>query len=171
MAGRLNRGRVRNLVRRLACSQQPTLRGETSPEVQPRSRTACLNRDDEGLWEGVRSGRSAVVPRHSGTQAAIGSGQLIPLNASGDSVAAYLRRDDDRTVLVVANLAKVPLSGVRISCQDRVLPSRRSAPTSLLGAPQAASLRIGSDGLIRGFVSLSSLAATQAYVFELSKAP
>ena len=100
---------------------------------------------------------------------ALGSGELVPLAAGSDAVAAYLRREGERAVLVVANLGQVPLTGVTLSSEGPVLPAGRYAPKSVLGAsgPSAAPLVIASDGHIHGYVALRSLPPTAGYLFEL----
>ena len=44
----------------------------------------------------------------------------------------------------------------------------RYAPTSLLGDLAAASLRVGPDGRIQGYVPLRSLGPMESYLFELA---
>jgi alpha-amylase len=100
---------------------------------------------------------------------ALGAGELIPLTASSDAVAAHLRRDGERLVLVVANLGATPLSDVAIESAERVLPAGRYAPRSLLGAPQASPLVVGSQGRIRSYVPVRSLGAMEVYLFDLSR--
>jgi glycosidase len=99
---------------------------------------------------------------------ALGAGELIPLAASSEAVAAYLRRDGDRAVLVVANLGERPLPEVSLSSEERVLRAGLYAPKNLLGVRSAAPLRIGSDGRISGYIPLASLGAMESFVFELS---
>jgi hypothetical protein len=99
---------------------------------------------------------------------ALGAGELIPLAASSDAVAAYLRRDGDRAVLVVANLGGTPLPGVSLSSEERVLRAGLYVPNNLLGVRSAAPLRIGPDGRISGYIPLPSLGAMESFVFELS---
>lgn len=101
---------------------------------------------------------------------ALGTGELVPLSASSDVVAAYLRRAGDRVVLVITNLGTTPLSGVTISSQDRVLDRGRYAVRGLLGAPSAAPVRIRSDGRIARYQPLQSLPAKSIYLFELTAA-
>ncbi len=101
---------------------------------------------------------------------ALGAGELVPLTASSDAVAAYLRRDGDRAVLVIANLGATPLSGVTVSSEERVLPAGLHRPGDLLADRAAAPLRIGADGRIDGYVALSPLPAMESHVFELSGA-
>ncbi|MGH2829574.1 MAG: hypothetical protein ACRDJM_03730, partial [Actinomycetota bacterium] len=98
---------------------------------------------------------------------ALGSGELVPLTAGSDAVAAYLRREGARAVLVVANLGTVPLADVTLSSTERVLPAGRYALKNLLGGPPAAPLLVGADGGIRGYVPVPSLGTMEVYVFEL----
>lgn len=99
---------------------------------------------------------------------ALGSGELLPLTASSDAVAAYLRREGDRAVLVVANLGATSRSGVTISSPERVLSAGRYRLSSLLASPPAAPLRIGSDGRIRGYAPVPVLGPLETYLFEVS---
>ena len=101
--------------------------------------------------------------------AALGSGELIPLVASNDAVAAYLRRTDSGVVLVVANLGNLPLNGVNLSSQERALLAGRYTPRALLGDQTAGMVRVGSDGRIRDYVPIRSLPAMTSYLFELSR--
>ncbi|MGH7427917.1 MAG: hypothetical protein ACREJ4_06120, partial [Candidatus Methylomirabilaceae bacterium] len=95
-------------------------------------------------------------------------GELVPLTVGNDAVTAYLRREGDRAVLVVANLGAAPLSGVTLSSHERALAAGRYVPKPLLGAPSAATLRVGSDGRIRGYVPMRSLAPLESYLFDLA---
>ncbi len=85
---------------------------------------------------------------------ALGTGTLVPLSASNLHVAAYLRRVEGRggrSVVVLANLDSVAASGVAISSSDSVLAPGPYAARNLLGGPDAARLRVSSDGRIRGY--------------------
>ncbi|MGH7677979.1 MAG: alpha-amylase family glycosyl hydrolase [Gemmatimonadaceae bacterium] len=55
------------------------------------------------------------------TNSALGVGELVPVTANNDAVAAYIRRDGTRRVMVVANLGTTPLSRVIISSGDRTV--------------------------------------------------
>lgn len=99
---------------------------------------------------------------------ALGAGDLVPLEAGNDAVAAYLRRDGDRAVLVVANLGTTPLSGIALSSAERVLPAGRYAPASLLGGPAGAALRVGADGRIRGYVPRPRLGPMETHLLDLA---
>jgi glycosidase len=100
---------------------------------------------------------------------ALESGELIPLVASHDAVAAYLRRSNDGVVLVVANLGTAPLTSVNVSSEERALAAGRYTARALVGAPNAQSLRVGSDGRIKSYVPLRSLAPMETYLLELSR--
>jgi hypothetical protein len=100
---------------------------------------------------------------------ALGTGALIPLTSSSDSVVAYLRQSGERTVLVVANLARGPQRGVMLASAPLRLPRGRYALKSLLGGPDGAVLRVGSDSRIMSYVPLASLPATEAMVFEITR--
>jgi glycosidase len=101
---------------------------------------------------------------------ALAGGDLVPLTASNDAVAAYLRRSGTSAVLVVANLGSAPLSGVTVSSAGRALTAGRYAARDLLGGPGAARLTVGSGGRIAGYVPLATLAPKQVRVFELTRA-
>jgi hypothetical protein len=99
---------------------------------------------------------------------ALSAGTLIPLTATNDAVAAYLRRDGNRTVLVVINLGAKPLSGVTISSAAGVLPMGRYAVREAFDRRPATRLRVGSNGRVRGYGPFRTLGPLQAYLLELS---
>ncbi|MFN2637917.1 MAG: alpha-amylase family glycosyl hydrolase [Gemmatimonadaceae bacterium] len=99
--------------------------------------------------------------------APLATGVLIPLTASNDAVAAYLRRDGNRTVLVLANLGETPLHDVSVSGVGKVLNAGRFTLRSLFGDASAAPLRVGPNGEIAGYIPVRTLAPMKGYVFEL----
>jgi alpha-amylase len=99
---------------------------------------------------------------------AIGHGALIPLETSDSSVAAFLRQDGDRTVLVVANLSEHARHRVALATLDMVLPRGTYYPRNLLGREKGATLLVGSNGRIGSYRPLVSLEPLTGYVFELS---
>lgn len=100
---------------------------------------------------------------------ALAVGELIPLTASSDAVAAFVRRDGGRAVLVVANLGAAPLSGVALASGPGALPASGSGPgNNLLGGPDAAPLAVGADGRIGGYVPFPTLAPMQFHVVEFA---
>lgn len=99
--------------------------------------------------------------------AALAAGELAPLSASHDAVAAYVRRDGDRAVLVVANLSATPLASVSLSSEPHALPSGAWALRNMLGGAAGAPVRIDADGRLHGFVPVATLAPLRGYLFEL----
>jgi alpha-amylase len=100
---------------------------------------------------------------------ALGAGDFLPLDASDPGVAAFLRRDGTRAVLVLANLANTPRSGVTVSSGDRALASARYATRELLGGAATAALDVAADGRLRAFAPLPTLDARRTYVIELTR--
>ena len=100
---------------------------------------------------------------------ALGVGELVPLTASNDAVAAYLRRDGYRVVLVVVNLGAAPLSGISVVSSDGAVRAGRYEAKNLLGGASAAALQVSSNGRIQGYVPVGSLGPMQIHVFELSQ--
>ena len=102
---------------------------------------------------------------------ALAGGALVPLIASHPAVAAYLRRDGDRVVLVVANLSAKPLRAVSLTSVEGAFPAGRWTPRSMLGGPAASPVLVGADGTLGGYVPLRVLAPRHGYLFELVAAP
>ena len=98
---------------------------------------------------------------------ALAQGELVPLTAADGQVAAYLRRDANRPVLVVANLGATPVSGVALTSGDGALRPGRYAPRGLLGPAAAAQLRVGASGRVQGYVPVPELAPHQVHVLQL----
>ena len=107
--------------------------------------------------------------RLRGQHPALGAGELLPLMTSSEAVAAYLRREGDRTVLVVANLGPDSVSGVTLSSEGSVLPVGRYEPSSLLDGPAGARLEVGETGRIEGYLPLRSLGPMESHLFELTE--
>ena len=101
---------------------------------------------------------------------ALGSGDFLPLESSDPAVAAFLRRDGERAVLVVANLATAPRSGATVSSGDGALAAARYATRDLLRGGAAAPLVVAPDGRLRAFAPLPTLDARSTYVIELTRA-
>lgn len=102
-----------------------------------------------------------------GENAALGSGELVPLSADTEGVASYLRRQGGRAVLVVANLGDAARTAVTLSSEGPVLPAGRYEPRDLLGGPAGAAFRVGRNGRIESYVPLPSLRPLESRVFEL----
>ena len=100
---------------------------------------------------------------------ALGRGELVPLEASDPSVAAYLRRDGANVVLVVSNLGKAEASNVTISSGGGAVPAGRYVARELLGGPPASELEVGSDGRLRAYTPFATLAPRRTFVLELRR--
>jgi glycosidase len=100
--------------------------------------------------------------------AALAAGELVPLTASSDAVAAYLRVDGSNVVLAIANLGDSALANVRLSSPSAVLPPGQWRARALLGAEGAATLTVRPDGRIEGYVPLPRLASREGYLFALT---
>lgn len=105
------------------------------------------------------------------TNPALADGRLVPLHASDEAVAAWVRRTPDAFVLVLANLGGRPLAGVALSSDAGALPEGAWRVRSLLGGTDGAGLRVGADGRLAGYVALPTLAPTEGYLFELTRVP
>jgi glycosidase len=136
--------------------------------LQPDSLTATVEAGEADSMSLLNLHRRLIRLRSA--TPALGAGELVPLETGRDAVAAYVRRiaGENRAVLVIVNLGITPLSGVTVTSRDRVLPAGRYVPRNLLGrtAP-AAPLRVRSDGRIRAWVPLPTLAPRQGLVLEL----
>jgi alpha-amylase len=99
---------------------------------------------------------------------ALAEGELVPLTASSDAVAGFLRRGKESTVLVVANLGATPLSGVTLSSGAGAMPEGEGAGNNLLGGPDAARLAVGADGRIQGYVPFRTLGPMEFQVVEFA---
>ena len=99
--------------------------------------------------------------------AALAAGRLVPLVASNDAVAAYVRREGDRAVLVIANLGAMPLTDVTLASGTGALPRGSWTLRNLLGGTDAPSLTIGGDGRLTGYSPLYTLAPMEGYLFAL----
>ncbi|HYH79697.1 MAG TPA: alpha-amylase family glycosyl hydrolase, partial [Longimicrobium sp.] len=100
---------------------------------------------------------------------ALGRGTLVPLTTNTPAVAAFVRRDGDRAVLVVANLGTAAVSGATVSSADGALPRRSNGPgNNLFGGRAAARLTVGADGRIQGYVPFTTLAPMEIQVVDVS---
>ena len=108
-----------------------------------------------------------MIPLRDGN-AALATGELIPLVASDDRVAAYLRREGDDVVLVVANLGTTATTDVSIRSDAGALPSGSWTARDLLGNDDAASLVVGDDGRFGGYVPRRSFAPLEGYLYQLT---
>jgi glycosidase len=132
--------------------------------LQPDSMTANVEAQESDPGALLNTHRRLIHLRAS--HPALGSGELLPLTASTDAVAAYIRRAGERAVLVIANLGSTPLTGVTVSSGGHVLPPGRYRS----GQPSA-ELVIRSDGRIRQWVPVRSLDRGAFFILEITRAP
>lgn len=142
-------------------------RGKPWESLQADSLTATVEAQDADPTSLLNLYRRLIHLRAANV--ALGSGELIPLVAGSDAVAAYLRRSADHVVLVIANLGAVPLSGVTLESHEHVLREARYEANELLGGLPAAPLQVSADERIQGYVPLGLLKPMETYVFELSR--
>jgi alpha-amylase len=142
-------------------------RGVAWEPLQPDSMTANVEAQESDPNSLLNLHRRLIHLRAANT--ALGSGLLVPLRASSDTVAAYLRQYGSDAVLIVANLGTTPLTGVTVASTGRVLPSGRYTTTSLFGGPVAASLRVGGNGRIDRYVPFRFVGAMEIHVLRLAR--
>jgi glycosidase len=134
--------------------------------LQPDSMTANVESQDADPGTLLNLHRRLIHLRAANP--ALASGELVPLTATSDAVAAYLRRDGERAVLVVANLGEAPLTDVAVSSDGRIVAVGQYDTVNLLGGPAGARLTVGSDGRIRGYRAVRALEGREVLVLELS---
>ncbi len=134
--------------------------------LQPDSLTANVEAQDADSTSLLNLYRQLIHLRAENP--ALATGELIPLTASTDAVAAYLRRKGNRAVLVIANLGSTPLTGVTISSATRVLRAGRYAPKTLQGPRSARQLGVGSTGRIQNYRALPVLSPLETHILDLS---
>jgi glycosidase len=100
---------------------------------------------------------------------ALGAGDFLQVQSSDSAVAAFLRRDGARAVLVVANLAAAPRAGVTISSARGALTAARYRTRDLLGGESTTALDVAADGSLRPYTPLPTLEARRTYVIELTR--
>lgn len=97
---------------------------------------------------------------------AIGTGDFTPLNAPAGAVA-YMRRDGDKAVAVVANLTTQPLANIRLSLPTGSLAAGRYNARELNGNADGARLNVGRNGQISAWVPVTTLGPLEARIYEL----
>ena len=99
---------------------------------------------------------------------ALATGRLVPLTAGSTEVIAYLRRAGDKAVLVVANLGAAAVTGVSVQSGKDAIPPGSYAAHGLLGTQNGATLVVGPDGQLLGYVPLTGrLGPRESAVFDL----
>jgi glycosidase len=168
MIGRKPDERLRTPMQWSATAGGGFTRGTPWERLQDDSMTTTVAAQDNDSSSLLNSYRRLIHLRASNP--ALADGELVPLTASSDAVAAYLRRDGTHVVLVVANLGDSAIAGVTLSSGDRALPAGRWTARSLLGGSVAAPLSVGADGRVpAAYAPLGTLAPRQGYLFELTR--
>ena len=141
-------------------------RGKAWAALQPDSLTANVEAQDSDPSSLLNHYRAVI--RLRARHPALATGRYLPL-ASGDSaVAAYLRRGDAGSVLVLVNLGDRPTGALTLSSAPSALAPGRYAPAPLLGASLPSPLVVPSDGRITAWSIGASLAPFESRIVELS---
>jgi glycosidase len=141
-------------------------RGKPWQALQPDSLSANVAAHDArpGSLLNVYRGLIRLRAEHS----TLASGELIPAESGNAAVAAYLRRDGRRPVLVLANLGTAPLAHVAVTLPAGSLAAGRYSMRDLLrGGP---AVTVGVPGASGRWVPVPTLAPMQSYVLELALA-
>lgn len=143
-------------------------RGRAWTELQPDSLTANVEAQDQDERSLLNHHRRLIHLRRS--VPALGTGELVPLQASSDAVAAYLRRDGSAAALVVVNLGDAALSGVTVASAPGALPAGAYAHRALIGGAPAGELIVDAEGRIHGYVPVPELGPHESHVLMLTAA-
>ncbi|HEY2855784.1 MAG TPA: alpha-amylase family glycosyl hydrolase [Gemmatimonadaceae bacterium] len=136
--------------------------------LQPDSLTTAVEAEDRNSTSLLAMNRRMIHLRSR--VPALGSGTLIPLEASVDGVAAYLRESGEQQVLVVANLTNTTLTDVALWSRRGAVAPGRWVLRSLLGGADGAPVHADAKGQLQNFRAISSFAPLEGYVFELRRA-
>lgn len=142
--------------------------GQPWEPLQPDSNTVTVAAQDGDGNSLLNRFRRLIHLR--GAKPALATGALVPVQTTDTAVAAYIRTDGERPVLVVANLGDTPRTGVRISTAASGLRPGRYEGTDLLREASGSRVAVARDGSISAFVPVATLAPLAAYVFELTVA-
>lgn len=101
---------------------------------------------------------------------ALARGSLVPLRASSDSVAAFVRRHATQSILVIVNLGN-RRAGVTISSEAGALPPGRYALRPLFGGARTTWVHVDASGRMRASVLVDALEARAGHVLALRRVP
>jgi len=141
-------------------------RGKPWESLQPDSATTSVERQDRDPASLLNLYRRLIHLRLD--RSALGVGDFMPLTSTGPAVAAYLRRDGKRVVLVVANLGTSAAENVTLASPDAALPPGTYTATRLLQPGVAPKLVVAADGRIRGYVPVTSIGPLETWIVQLS---
>ena len=133
--------------------------------LRPDSLTANVEAQEQDPGSLLNLHRKLIHLRAANS--ALGSGVLLPLSASSGAVAAFLRRDGDRAVLVVANVGQSPVAGITLASADSVLAAGEYVTRDLLSGATGSPLRVGAGGRVTDGAPVASLGAMESRIFEL----
>ena len=139
--------------------------GQPWEPLQPDSNTVTVAAQDGDPNSLLNLFRRLIHLRSA--KAALASGVLVPLQTTDTAVAAFIRTDNERLILVVANLGEAPRTGVRISTTSSAQHPGRYEGTDLLRGAARSHVAVARNGSISAFVPVATLAPLEAYVFEL----
>jgi glycosidase len=135
--------------------------------LQPDSMTANVEAQERDQSSLLNNYRKLIHLRASNP--AIGSGDFVSVATGNDAVAAYLRRKGNRSVIVVANLAKTSAPGIALRSEKSALPPGTYSARSLFGGGGNTTFRVDSTGTISGWIPVPSLDALSVHIIEVNK--
>lgn len=100
---------------------------------------------------------------------ALAMGELIPLRTTSDAVTAWLRRDGERVVLFVANLADTAAAGTALDAAHTALRAGTYDVLDMLTGRAAASVAVLADGRIDRYVPYPEMPAKDFALLELTR--
>jgi alpha-amylase len=157
--------RIRTPMQWSAGHEAGFTRGTAWEQMQSDSLTTTVSAEERDASSLLALYRQLIHLRSRCT--ALATGAIIPLVASDDAVAAYLRRTDDGAVLVIANLSAKPLTGITINSAAGALGAGRWRARDLLAHASPAPLEIDREGRVHGYIALPTLAPLQGHLFTL----
>jgi glycosidase len=168
MAGDKPDERLRTPMQWSTASNAGFTRGTPWEPLQGDVATANVASQDRAPESLLTLYRRLIRLRASNT--ALATGTLIPLQASDPHVIAYLRRDGAHTALVVANLGPAPSAGVTLTSAEGAVARGTYAMRPLIGDLGAASLRVGADERLAGYVPFATIGPREIHVLGMSVA-
>jgi glycosidase len=132
-----------------------------NPDYATRNVAAQLDDEDSLLRRYIR------LIRLRSAYEALRTGSLIAVQAGNIHVYAYLRHGEAEDVLVVHNLDEGPVTEYALALRGSALTPGTYRARELLSGVQAASLTVGQQGAIEGYVPLPELASGQSLILLL----
>lgn len=133
--------------------------------LQPDSATITVASQDDDPSSLLNHFRRLIHLRAASS--ALATGRLIPLQSSDSSIAAYLRRDGDSAMLVMANLSEEAKSGVMVFSTDSALAGGRFRLAPRFGDAPGGILRVRRNGRIDRQAPVARLEPFTGMAWEL----